>query len=436
MRNNLVIVVLLILIAGIIIGVSVIITRPAPGVEKESVAKNVSQLPAGLPTASTGQVGDLCSDCEMAPPKTLPPSANQISLFLEKTFNRGLGWVMSKQLNDGSWPDPEGKSDAAMTAMALISACHNTSTEYRQTYQTQIEKGIQYLLKRQQPDGSIIDPGKFPAFATYKTPLALMALVAADKEKYKDVIIKARNYLAKAQYVNSSESWHNGGWGYQERGGEVKPNPNMSVLNQVAAALHEGGLPKDNEVWARAVEFTTRCQNSSETNKFQAVVGNDGGVFYSPMESKAGEETLADGRKTFKSYASMTYAGLLSFIYADVDKNNPRVRAVYAWIQAHYNLDENIGLRTDARPELGKQGLFYYYHTFAKALDAYGEKIIITKPDNAEHFWAKDLTEKLAARQQENGTWVNDVDRWMEGYDLLTTCYSLMALDICRKWVQ
>ena len=47
-------------------------------------------------------------------------------------------------------------------------------------------------------------------------------------------------------------------------------------------------------------------------------------------------------------------------------KDDPRITAAMTWLKKTYTLDEN--------PGLGKQGLFYYYHTFAKALDAVGQK--------------------------------------------------------------
>ena len=39
------------------------------------------------------------------------------------------------------------------------------------------------------------------------------------------------------------------------------------------------------------------------------------------------------------------------------------------WIRGHYTLDQN--------PGMGQAGLFYYYHTFAKALTAWGEEPVI-----------------------------------------------------------
>ncbi len=60
----------------------------------------------------------------------------------------------------------------------------------------------------------------------------------------------------------------------------------------------------------------------------------------------------------------MTYAGLKSMIYAGLTPDDPRVKAACDYIKNHYTLDEN--------PGLGQQGLYYYYHTFAKAMALLG----------------------------------------------------------------
>ena len=88
------------------------------------------------------------------------------------------------------------------------------------------------------------------------------------------------------------------------------------------------------------------------------------------------------------------------------------------------------------KPDVGKQGLFYYYHTFAKALDAYGEKNIISLPDNKEHFWAEELIKKLVLLERPDGSWANEESRWWEDLSQLASSYSLMVLNICRKWVK
>src|SRR5581483_10112438 len=109
----------------------------------------------------------------------------------------------------------------------------------------------------------------------------------------------------------------------------------------------------------------SRCQNLKGEFNDQPWAGkvNDGGFVY----------TAANGGQTFagkaddgglRSYASMTYAGLKSMIYAGLNADDPRVKAASQYIRKHYTLDEN--------PGLGQMGLYYYYHTFAKALAMLG----------------------------------------------------------------
>ena len=120
----------------------------------------------------------------------------------------------------------------------------------------------------------------------------------------------------------------------------------------------------------------------------------------------------------------MTYAGLKSMIYAGLDRNDPRVKAALTYITQHYTLDEN--------PGLGQQGLYYYYHTFAKTMAVLGEPTL-TDAAGISHDWKAELVAALAKRQQPDGSWVNPADRFMEGDPNLVTAYALLALAYTRK---
>jgi squalene-hopene/tetraprenyl-beta-curcumene cyclase len=151
----------------------------------------------------------------------------------------------------------------------------------------------------------------------------------------------------------------------------------------------------------------------------------EGGFIYSPAnagESKAGSEDL-DGRSALRCYGTMTYAGFKSMLYAGLNRDDRRVQAALDWMRKHWTLTTNPNM-----PEAqSRQGLFYYYHVFGRALDAYGAPII--KDDTGrEHAWRQELVEQLAKAQKPDGSWANDADRWMEGLPALTTAYSLLAL--------
>ena len=96
--------------------------------------------------------------------------------------------------------------------------------------------------------------------------------------------------------------------------------------------------------------------------------------------------------------------------------------------ELNYTVDKNPGM-----PEIRSQwGLYYYYNTMAKTLDALGlDYVEDAKGD--KHDWRKDITEALAKRQRAAGSWVNSTaGNWMESDPNLDTGYALMALSYCR----
>jgi squalene-hopene/tetraprenyl-beta-curcumene cyclase len=116
----------------------------------------------------------------------------------------------------------------------------------------------------------------------------------------------------------------------------------------------------------------------------------------------------------------MTYAGLLSFIYADLDKSDQRVGAALDWLSKNYTLEEN--------PGMGRAGLFYYYNLAARGLKAAGVNELTTvKGEKID--WRAEISRKLISLQNADGSWVNDTARWMEKDPVLVTTYCVMALE-------
>lgn len=360
---------------------------------------------------------------------------------LDEVYAKGLAFLMKSQNADGSWNDPTGAPDVAFTALSLA-AVMSGPAETREKLAAQLDKGFAYVIANQQKDGGFYHPEKLPCLMNYRTAVSLTALAEADPAKYKDAIQKAREFLCDTQFSETycggkPENWFYGGWGYEDESDDEQkhnPSPDLSNAAMSLEALKAAGVPPDSEVWKRAVAFLNRCQNRSESNDLTKELekegitrSDDGGFTYTPKASKPNEGPGGDPKKGLRSYGSMTYAGLKSFIYANVKKDDPRVQAAYAWVQKHYSLDEN--------PEMGAQGLYYYYHTFAKALDAYGEGTL-TDASGTKHAWAEELVEKLGDLQKDDGSWTNDKDRWFEGHPALVTAYCLRSLNVCRKWEQ
>ena len=157
------------------------------------------------------------------------------------------------------------------------------------------------------------------------------------------------------------------------------------------------------------------------TTPFAGKIG-DGGFYYTPAAGGTSQAGLA-ANGGLRSYGSMTYAGLKSMIYAGVQPSDPRIKAARTWIQANYTVRLN--------PGLGQQGLYYYYHTFAKSLSVL-DLDLVKDSAGVRHDWRSELFDQLAKLQRPNGSWVNRAPRWYEGDPNLSTTYILLALKYCQ----
>jgi squalene-hopene/tetraprenyl-beta-curcumene cyclase len=143
----------------------------------------------------------------------------------------------------------------------------------------------------------------------------------------------------------------------------------------------------------------------------------------------AGELTGPDGRRLLRSYGTMTYAGLKSMIYAGLTKDDPRVKAAWSWVTKNWTLDENPGMKGSS-PDAAQSGLYYYFHTLAKALNAYNQPTIETT--RGKHDWRIEVVEKVATLQKPDGSWQGD-KRWMENNPVLVTAYTVLALQEVQR---
>ena len=327
------------------------------------------------------------------------------------SIDKGLEWLKGQQGEDGLFEISPGEGHPGITALAITVFLRHPQKKYSEEKHPFIKKAIQRLVEMQQKNGAIYDAKKQPALPTYTTSIAVMALSSTENpKKYETVIKKAQGFLKSLQ-IQDEESVYYGGIGYGSR----ETVNDLSNLNFAIQALKESGSD-DDEVWNKAIKFLERTQNRSESND-QKWAGNDGGFIYSPDgESKAGKDEAGSPR----SYASMTYAGLLSFIYANVDKNDDRVKSAVQWIAKHFTVEENYGI--------GAQGLYYNYHTMAKALRLYGKETLIDTK-GVSHDWYQELADKLIEVQKPDGSWMNENSRWMEALPVLATSYAILSLD-------
>jgi hypothetical protein len=289
-----------------------------------------------------------------------------------------------------------------------------------------VAKALKYLETKIKKDGGVYDQG----LSNYMTSLAIVAFKETNTGgKYDKVIDSAVKYVRSLQYDEglTPDDAKYGGAGYDKP--SPKGRPDLSNTQFMVDALLSAGVSKDDPTIKKALVFIGRSQNlKSEFNNqpFAGKTTDDdrGGFVYNLLDQdndKSDKRTTAGG---LRSEGGMTYAGLKSFLYAGVSKDDPRVKAAIAWIRKHYTVSENPGQK-DA-------GLFYYYHTFAKAMDALGEELF-EDARGAKHDWRQELFDELRKRQKENGSWANTNGAFLESMPELATAFALLALSYCRK---
>jgi len=357
----------------------------------------------------------------------------------ETIIDRAIAYLRSQQdAATGGWAiPPEGPQLPAITGLVINGMLMDPTIDERDPA---VAKGLQYILKFRQPDGGIYDK----ALSNYNTALCLSALAQTHSADAAAAIGPAQNFLRSVQWSEESidhpetgrvtkDNPFYGGIGYGHSG-----RPDLSNLSLALQGLHDSGVASSDAAFQRARVFLQRLQMNDTINDMDYAKGMTGGGFIyatgpSGSESTAGESkggmtevTLSDGTKSsrLRAYGSMTYAGFKSYIFANLNRDDPRVTLAYDWIRQNYTLKENPGIGTD--------GMYYYFVTFARALDAWGLPTIETM--NADgtpaevRDWANDLVDRLAELQNEDGSFKVIDDRWMEDNSVLITAYALLAL--------
>jgi squalene-hopene/tetraprenyl-beta-curcumene cyclase len=377
-------------------------------------------LAALLPVAAPRAAGQ----SSVALPQPDISFRNEVQLAID----RGLLWLQTNQNSNGWWSTPE---HPALTALAVSAFMGNPSPHAAERAPESVARAYKFILANVKPDGGIYHQED----ENYNTSICLMALLAARKPEYDPVVLRARQWIIGQQAggKENTGSPFDGGVGY----GSSATGPHTDMNNTytaLEALYYSKDLAKDKPLagskdlnWDAAIHFIERCQNLPSVNKQPWASddsANKGGFIYFPGRSSAGSQTNADGRVSFRSYGTITYAGFLSYIYADLKRDDPRVTAAFDWLRNNYTLEEN--------PGMGTSGYYYYLQMTSKALSVYGVNELQVK-GGATVDWRRQLVSKIMKLQLADGSWKNENERWLERDPVLATSYSLMALEIAYR---
>jgi len=358
---------------------------------------------------------------------TVGPDPELYNQLVERSINylRTQG-----QADDGSYSANAGPGITALVTTALIRSGRSLDDPL-------VAKSLKYLERFARRDGGIYAPESM--YRNYETCITMMCLIEANRDgRYQKLIDNAERYIKRMQ-VDEEEGFdpshpYYGGLGYD---GKHK-RPDGSNTGIFMDALIAAGRGADDPGIQRALIFMRRLQAvddehtilpnlpKGEENRGSSIYATRGGGESQAKHAPDGtdeENARLDRERGLRGYGTMTYMGIKSLIYAGLTEDDERVKAAKGWIARNYRLDAN--------PGLGANGLFYYYHTFAKTLHVVGDDHFVDDKGVA-HDWRRDLVETLSKQQNDDGSWINGQDRWMEGDPNLVTGYALLALSYCR----
>jgi squalene-hopene/tetraprenyl-beta-curcumene cyclase len=334
-----------------------------------------------------------------------PALAADTRKVLVEALAHGAAYIMAQQNVDGSFDANPG-----VTGIAAAALLRQTGKD-RAGQAKALGKTLDYLASMAKPDGGIY----VQQIPHYITAVSVSALAAAGRPQDKRIIERGRQYLVESMLdegegVKADDKWY-GGMSYG--GANQQRRADIISLETGLQALKDAELPANDAAWKKAIAFLQRTQNNSETNDQKEAI-NDGGFVYLP-----GFTYNTDGG--MKSYGSASYAGVLSYSWANIPKNDERVQAVFKWIRDNYTVDEN--------PGMGQKTVYYYYMVFAKALKAYGDPVIVDSLGR-RHVWREDLGRKLISLQNPQGYWVNTADKAeLQDNKVLVTAFTMMAIE-------
>lgn len=408
----------------------------------------------------------------------------------EKAVLEGLKWLLRHQSEDGSWSydrlksvctpdkpcyDPKAKITAnyndGLTALALLAflgagyghdakqTIVDTTRAKRHVVGDAVKKGLNYLLKKQNPDGSFASDDR-PFM--YNESLAAMALTEAyglsQNRYYKEPAQKAVNFLVAAQYPNPAGK---GKWGWRYKS-----------LQQIErdVGLGTGATAGKNllELYDADTSATGWCIMALKSAKLSNLVvpdeamaggldfakyatGKEGMVGYLRPE-QAGAEISDDTDSTVLEHhtyhpASMSALGMCIRIFAEHDPKDPFLPLAADFIIKDLPDAGKLDPKTNTRKPVD----YYYWYYASIALNQFDGPDAPRKTGKYWGPWNKKMVDAVIALQDatddrkteadptkracQTGGWIVP-DRWGSHYGgpIYQTAINVLTLEVYYRY--
>lgn len=336
------------------------------------------------------------------PDRTPPP---EFQAGIDAAIERGVAYLLSRQMRDGSWQNATGSFAEGQTALAAYTLLRSGLTSRHPS----VARALAHLAEAEPTE-------------TYPAGLMLMAFEASGdpawSAKMRSIVLKLTAWQAAT------------GWSYAPaaREGAVYrdaiPTADLSNTQYAVLGLRAAdhvGVEVPAEAWSRALTSTLAHQESA----FEIEIPRRDGRTGTEKVPIAGFRYRPDREVT----ASMTSAGCtILHVCRDAlgrsikaQKAAEAARAIdlgKAWLDAHWNLEENFG---SGEP----QNFFYYLH----GLERIGT--LLELETIGGHAWYSEGAEMLLRKQEADGSWVVGgyaPTEWREIPAEHDTCFAILFL--------
>ena len=243
-----------------------VLTAAAPALISEAIAHVTPRIGDGQPMPEPYRLRTLPAQNEVA--AALGGSASATA-----SVDAALVWLASTQEDDGSWDpsrwgggleakvaghDREGAgigANTGITGLAILAFLGNGQSHLEGIYRKNVQRGLEFLLRSQAPDGNLAGPArKFAKMYCHgMASLALSeALAMSGDSRIRPYVEKAVEFTVKAQHPIS------GGWRYQpgDMGDMSQFGWQVMALNSAALA----GVPVPQKTREGMLHFLQRCE--------------------------------------------------------------------------------------------------------------------------------------------------------------------------------
>jgi hypothetical protein len=257
-------------------------------------ARSISLVGATLTLASTGalaigpvgygvvlaQAHRPVAELSLAAQPTSPrsaannPTQDEITPELDRSVTRGLSYLARRQNPDGSFGESQFGRGVAVTALACLALMADGNTPGRGAYGENVQRGLNYILNNCAESGLVAtDQANSPMYGHGFATLFL-GEVYGMTQGGGDTALAERVHKALVKSVRLIESTQNdeGGWRYNPVAFDADVSVTITQIMALRSARNAGlDIPK--ATIDKAVEYVRACQNPDGGFRYQMMAG-------------------------------------------------------------------------------------------------------------------------------------------------------------------